>query len=121
MLEATEPSEAARLFASGNGSIVERVAVLDDVVRSATHEPDAAAVHARSEQLRRQGYADVIAHFKKRFGLRAGLTDGRATDLLLMLGGPAIYRSLVVDYGWSQDAYVDWLAQTLAETLLKRA
>jgi AcrR family transcriptional regulator len=118
MLEAIEPGEAARRFAAGNGSIVQRVAVLDDVVRSAVHEPDAAAIRGRSEQLRREGYADVVAHFKKRFGLRTGLTARRATDLLLMLGGPAVYRTLVVEYGWSHAAYVDWLARTLSETLL---
>ena len=119
MLAATTGAEGVRLFAEGNGSIVTRVAVLDEVVRSETHEPDAAAVRARSEGLRREGYAEIVAHFAERFGLRNGLDVDTATDLLLTLAGPAVYRTLVVDYGWPHDKYIDWLSRSLAEALLR--
>src|SRR6516225_6294752 len=42
MLEAADGPAALRRFAEGNSAIAARVALLDDVVRSAAHEPDAA-------------------------------------------------------------------------------
>ena len=39
-------------------------------------------------------------------------------DILLTLAGPATYRSLVADYGWPHDRFVDWLAATLSQQLL---
>jgi hypothetical protein len=46
------------------------------------------------------------------------LDPGSATDLLLAFGSTSLYRSLVIDYGWSHDRYVDWLAETLAQQFL---
>ncbi|MDX6377165.1 MAG: hypothetical protein QOE98_1468, partial [Gaiellaceae bacterium] len=53
MLAAPTGAEALRHFAGGNGSIAARVARLAGVVASAKHEPEAVAVHERSETLRR--------------------------------------------------------------------
>ncbi len=39
-------------------------------------------------------------------------------DILLTLAGPATYHSLVADYGWPHDRFVDWLADTLSQQLL---
>jgi len=66
-----------------------RVALLDDVVRSAAHEPDAAQVRAHNEQLRRDGYVQIVGHLDGRFGLLAGLDPADAVDILLTLAGPA--------------------------------
>jgi hypothetical protein len=79
---------------------VARVAPLDDVVRSAAHEPDATQVRAHNERLRRDGYTRIIGHLASRFGLSAGLNPADAVDILLTLAGPATYRSLVADYHW---------------------
>jgi AcrR family transcriptional regulator len=118
MLEATDGQAAIRHFAEGNSAIAARVALLDDVVRSAAHEPDAAQVRALNEQLRRDGYARIVAHLAGRFGLPAGLDATDAVDILLTLAGPATYRTLVADYGWPHDRFVDWLATTLSQQLL---
>jgi AcrR family transcriptional regulator len=118
MLEAGDGPSAIRWFAEGFSAIAARVAVLDDVVRSAAHEPDAVQVRARNEELRREGYARIVAHLAGRFGLRPGLDPVGAVDILLTLGGPATYRALVVDYGWPHDRFVDWLAATLGQQLL---
>ena len=118
MLDARDGLTAMRRFAEGFSAIAARVAVLDDVVRSAAHEPDAVQVRARNEQLRRDGYARIVAHLAGRFGLRPGLDPPDAVDILLTLGGPATYRALVVDCGWPHDRFVDWLADTLGQQLL---
>ncbi len=118
MMAARSGRLALRAFAEGNSTIVRRVGLLDDVVRSALHEPDVAAVRANSERLRRAGYANVVAHLRARFGLQRGLDDTTATDLLLAFGGAGLYRSLVLDYGWEHERYVAWLGETLASQLL---
>jgi AcrR family transcriptional regulator len=120
-LAARTGSAALREFAVGNTEIVTRVGQLDDIVRSAAHEPDAVAVRTNSERLRREGYALFVQHIADRFGLHPGLDADRATDLLLAYGGTSMWRSLVIDDGWSTDEYVDWLAATLAGQLLPPA
>ena len=100
-------------FVAGNTAICERVAVLDDTVRAAIHEPEAVKVHQRSQRLRREVYQAVVHHWLRTFGLRPGLTEATAVDLLLMLSGPASYRELVIEDGWSIDAYRTWLQREL--------
>jgi AcrR family transcriptional regulator len=119
MMAARSGPAALRHFAQGNSGIARRIGLLDDVVRSAAHEPDAAEVHARAEQLRRDGYRKVIEHLDHSFGLRPQLDPESATDLLLTFGGAGMYRSLVIDYGWNHERYVDWLADALAQQLLR--
>jgi AcrR family transcriptional regulator len=106
-------------FVRGNTEILSRVARIDEVAKAAPHEPDATAVVARSEKLRRQGYREVVASLAERFGLRSGVDVESGTDLLLMYGSSATYLSLI-RYGWSEQRYVDWLADTLARELLAR-
>jgi AcrR family transcriptional regulator len=118
LLDATDGSEAMAHFAAGNFAITARVAVLDDVIRSVVQEPEATAVRERGELLRRAGYRTVVEHLESRFGLRSGLDVDRATDVMLMLGGAAPYRSLVVDYGWSEQRFVEWLTAALVRELL---
>jgi AcrR family transcriptional regulator len=118
MLEAGDGPAALRHFAEGNSAIAARVAVLDEVVRSAAHEPDAAHVRAHNERLRRDGYTRVVGNLADRYGLPAGLNPADAVDILLTLAGPATYRSLVADYGWPHDRFVGWLAATLSQQLL---
>jgi AcrR family transcriptional regulator len=111
--------DAIHAFVRGNTAILSRVAAVDEVAKAARHEPDAAAVVARSEQLRREGYGEAVTLLAERFGLRDGLDVVAATDLLLMFGSSATYLTLR-RYGWSEDEYATWLGETLARQLLAR-
>lgn len=119
MTAARSGRAALAAFVRGNTAILARVAAIDEVARSVPHEPDAAAVVANSERLRRQGYGDAVAILADRFGLRAGLDVDSATDLLLMFGSSATYLTLR-RYGWSEEAFVAWSTDTLANQLLVR-
>ena len=110
---------ALAAFVRGNAAILARAAAIDEVAKAAPHEPDASAVVANSEQLRRQGYSGVATVLADRFGLRAGLDVGPATDLLLMFGSSSTYLTLR-RYGWSDKQYIAWLTATLAQQLLAR-
>jgi AcrR family transcriptional regulator len=110
---------ALAAFVRGNTAILARVAVVYEVARSVPHEPDAATVVAHNERLRRDGYRMVVERLAERFGLRAGLTVDSATDLLLMFGSSETYLTLR-RCGWSDEAFVAWSADTLAQQLLAR-
>jgi AcrR family transcriptional regulator len=119
MIAADTGEDALRHFVDGVAEIAARVAQLDQVVSSATHEPEAMAIWTRSEELRRAGFRKAVEHIAGRFGLRDGLDAGTATDILLTMGGHPVYLSLVHDYGWSQEAFCDWLSGALGEMLLR--
>jgi AcrR family transcriptional regulator len=108
---------ALAAFVHGNTAILGRSAAIKEVAESAPHEPDAAAVVAHGEHLRRVGLAEIVGLVAHRFGLRPGLTAEDATDLLLMLSSSATYLSLR-RYGWSDEKYIEWLTDTLARQLL---
>ncbi len=119
MTAARSGRAAIAAFVRGNTAILARVAAIDEVAKAAPHEPDAAAVVARSEQLRRDGYRDAVAILAERFGLRRGLNVDAATDLLLMYGSSATYLTLR-RYGWSDERFAAWSTDTLAKQLLAR-
>jgi hypothetical protein len=50
--------------------------------------------------------------------LRAGLDYATARDVFWILIGSDIYRMLVRERRWSSQKYEDWLADTLASSLL---
>ena len=117
MLAAKRLEDALGLLVDNLTTILARAAPLDDFVRAASFDPDPARVRAHSERLRRQAYAQVVEHLGARFGLRPGLAPEQATDLLLLLLGPATYQTLVGDYGWPQERWRRWCATAIAEQL----
>jgi AcrR family transcriptional regulator len=110
---------ALRAFVAGNTAILQRVATTDEVARAAMHEPEAAAVVEASQQLRRQGYRELLEIIAEQFPLRPGLELDEATDVLLMYGSSATYLAMIRS-GWTRDRFEEWLADTLARTLLAR-
>jgi TetR/AcrR family transcriptional regulator of autoinduction and epiphytic fitness len=118
MMAASTPAESVAHFVKGNTAICERVAVLDDMVRAAVHEPEAVAVHERGERLRRRDFEMVVGRWAESFGLRPGLTQAACVDLLLTYSGPSTYRQLVVEYGWTKRAYTAWLRSVLVDLLV---
>lgn len=117
LLAARSGRAALAAFVRGNTEILRRAAAIKEVAESASHEPDAGAVVAHSERLRRAGMAQIVGLLADRFGLRAGLSTDDAVDLLLMLTSSATFLTLR-RYGWSEEKYADWLTDTLARQLL---
>jgi hypothetical protein len=75
------------------------------------------AVLDLAERRRADTFGTIVRLLAKmRPGLRRGLTQRRATDVLLVLCGPATYRALD-QRGWSQREIRAWLGETLHERL----
>jgi len=117
---AAEPDahRALRLLAPGVAAIVARAAPLETVVRAtAASDPDAAAVWDYHERLRADGYRGMVDLLASKAPLAPGLTRDRATDLFLLYLGPHPYRGLVVDHGWSKEAWLEWTTRALDREL----
>ena len=107
---------ALRHAVEGIGAILTRATPLDTVVRaSAGSDPDTAAVRARHEGWRAQGYRAMLDILSSKADLRAGVSPEQATQLLLLYVGMDVYRVLVIDFGWTHQAWVAWTVATVAE------
>jgi len=100
----------------GTGEIERRVAPLTIVVRAAAQgDEESRAVWERHEQLRVDGFRGLVAMLATKAPLRAGLEPEPATRLLLLLLGPWPYLALVIDGGWSHEAWAAWAERAVAE------
>jgi hypothetical protein len=61
LTEAESGRAAVAAFVRGNTAILARVAAIQEVAQSAPHEPEAAAVVANSERLRRDGLGQIVS------------------------------------------------------------
>jgi len=115
---AAEPdlTQALRHLVTGVGEIMRRVTPLVRVARvAADGDPDTARVVAFHEELRADGYREVLELLRSKAELRPGLTLEHATDLLLLFVGMDAYHVLVGRHGWSHEQWVDWTVSAVAE------
>lgn len=115
---AAEPDlrHAVVLFVRGNLAILERVGPLIPTWHAVASDP-VGQVWRRLETLRYEGYGDLLLQLTAKAPLRSGMSHQQATDLLFVLLGPELFRSLVSELRWSSDAYATWVERTIIEQL----
>jgi hypothetical protein len=64
--------------------------------------------------MRRAGYGAIIDVLVSKHPLRRGLDRDRAVDLLVFFAGEDAFRALILDDGWTQDAWADWILDAIA-------
>jgi AcrR family transcriptional regulator len=115
----TDPRRLFQRYAATQPGIHARMGPLMRVLaEAAAADPDLAAVAGRLEAQRHEGMGRFARNLAERGFLRADLTVDEARDLLWTLNSHAIHDMLVIDRGWTPQRYRDWLADTLARTLL---
>lgn len=82
--------------------------------------PEIAAVARQVESRRHANQARLAHYLQQQRHLRTGLTPEAATDIIWALTSYDLYRALVNEQRWPAVRYQNWLADTLAETLLNR-
>jgi AcrR family transcriptional regulator len=107
---------AVRLIVAGISTILARVAPMLPVFDAVAQDP-AGAVHRQAEDLRHSGYADLLTELEAKAPLRPGLDRDHAIDALFVLIGPPIYRSLVIERGWTPTEWIDWTTALLRREL----
>lgn len=117
-----DPRRALNLFAAMLVEIAGRVAPIGEVLYAAADsDPEAAVMLAESAEGRMLGAAAFVRHLAGLGGLAPGVTEEQAADLCWALMDGHVYHLLVAQRGWTPDAVVGWLSDSLAATLLKPA
>ena len=92
--------------------------VFDAVRRAAGASPEVTELWNTLQANRRTGANMVVKHLEKLGPLRPGLDTRRATDLLWIFNDPAHYHALVLDCGWRESAFTQWLSGEMRHALL---
>jgi AcrR family transcriptional regulator len=100
----------------GVRAIEARVAPMIPVFQAVSADA-AGKVFRRGEELRRNGFEQLIDALAAKTPLRPGLTRAKACDLLFVVLGPELYRSLVLECGWSQADWQAWATSALTRDL----
>lgn len=116
--EATDARAALATFGAGVRSICDRSHRLYDVIRSAAADPEVADVLAKNRQERISGIRALAEAFAAKPGFDPAVPVERAADLLYALGTEDSYLLLVLDRGWTADAWEQWVVETLTAQLL---
>jgi AcrR family transcriptional regulator len=114
----TDPRRAVELIVTGVATILSQVAPMLPVFHAVAAD-EAGAVYRHGEQLRRIGMNDLAAFFADQGWLRADVDQSRASDLLFVLLGAEIYRTFVLELGWSREGWAGWTTDALVRDLVR--
>jgi AcrR family transcriptional regulator len=108
------------ILARNGRMILERRAPVDEVLRAAADtDQDIAVLWRAGKAQRLAGQRQLLRPVAGPNGLRDGLSEGDAADILYTLGSPETYRLLTLDRGWSPPRFERWYADTLARLLFE--
>lgn len=116
MTEAPTVTDAVQHLVTGVEAILARVAPILPAFTAVATEP-AGQVWQNAEQLRLEGYRDIVGVLAAKAPLRKGLTRAKAADLMFVLLSPDVYRALVLGRAWSPAQWRAWLVQSLLHDL----
>jgi AcrR family transcriptional regulator len=117
---ATDPQQRLRLVAELSRHAYEASVPEFELMRgAAVIAPEIAAAAGQVESRRRDNQARLVAYLRERGSLRVDLSPEQATDIVGALTSYDVYRALVTERHWPADRYQDWLADTLADSLLR--
>jgi AcrR family transcriptional regulator len=116
----TDPRRQLALYADLLPGMQARIAPLMRIVTgaAASGDPAMATIAEQLGDQRLEGMQRFAQMLAGRDALRADLTVTGARDVLWTLTSHAVYDLLVTTRGWTPDQYRDWLADTLARSLL---
>jgi len=118
ILEEPDPRRQLRLQADQSRGAKSRIAPLIEVIKgAATSDPEINELWTRMRGEFHDNQRRLIKALQHKGRLRQGLTEKRATDLLVAFND--VYYLLVVQQGWTVGQYERWLATTLIEQLLE--
>ncbi|WP_026554795.1 TetR/AcrR family transcriptional regulator [Arthrobacter sp. 35W] len=121
MMAEPDAAEALRIFIRGAGGVFARAAAISEVLRAAALTDDEVRrTHRYHENLRRDGFGQVLKMLAEKGPLRAGQTVDELTDAFMTVYGDSTYNLLAVERGWSHDRIMEWLCGILPEMLLAR-
>ena len=116
---ATDPPTVLDAYAQVCALIGSRAARVFEVVhRAAGESGEIAELWGTLTHNRRLGAAMPVRRVGETGELRPGLEVERAVDRIWILNDPAHYGALVLEQGWSEKDYRDWLGEQMRAGLL---
>ena len=110
---------ALEIFVGHGVQILRRVGPLIPAMHAASGEPEAGEVVRAGEQRRVASYREAISILaRKPGGIRRGLSEADATDMLVVLFSADVHQGLAVGRGWSTIRCVGFFADILRAQLL---
>ena len=92
--------------------------VYEAIREGARADPEVAALWRDVNEERRRGASTIVADVKQRARLRPGLDENEAADVVWVLNDPVHFHMLVVERGWTEEKFKDWLTRALEAELL---
>lgn len=93
---------------------------LMDLLRGAlVLAPEFKELEQEREQRRYERQGEYVKKLMQEKCLSKGLSLVQARDILWSLTGRDLYRMMVIERGWTSDAYEEWLSELLAKSLLE--
>jgi hypothetical protein len=107
---------ALQSFIRGSAPIFQRASALSEVAgATAPTDPDIAEVYQSREKLRVEAYREFV----NVLALPAGIDADRATDILITMLSPQLYRALRAGRGWTHEEIIDWMTGAIPELILR--
>jgi AcrR family transcriptional regulator len=117
-MEEPDARRAIPIWAHGARTICDRSHRLYEVIRSASADPDVAAVLEKNRNDRAAGHRALGEKLATKAGYDPSVPPGRAADLLYALGTEDAYLLFVVDRGWGVDEWERWVVDTVSAQIL---
>lgn len=105
-------ANAVAILVDGMTLILDRVAPMVPAFQAVAGDP-AGEVWRHGQELRYDGMGHLVDAFRAKSRLRRGLSRAHAADLFFVLLGPDLYRSLVIERGWSKTHWSAWVQASL--------
>jgi AcrR family transcriptional regulator len=112
-------ARALDLFITHGAGILERVGPLVAAMHGASGDPEAAEVVRTTEERRVDSYRTMVRVIaRKPGGLRRGVTEATATDIVVALFSAELYQAFTVGRRWSPARCTAFFREILAAQLL---
>jgi AcrR family transcriptional regulator len=111
----------AQLVEFWRGALPRTAPVLRIIREAAAADPEIAVLERGRAAQRLDNYRAAAQLLADRKALRPGVTIDGAAAAIFAIGHPEIYRGLVLDGDWDDDAWANWLQATLEAALLGAA
>jgi AcrR family transcriptional regulator len=119
MQHADTAAAALTAFVRGAAPLLERAAFVSVVLKAAAlADSEVQVIQDKHDRMQEDGYRQVIDTVAAKGSLRADLTPGTATDVLLLLCGDSTYVQLRHDRNWSHEQIVTFLERVVVDTIL---
>jgi hypothetical protein len=114
-----DPTNQLAAFVALVGDVMARVGPVHRILADAAQtDKGAASLLTEIARQRHEGQRHIARSLARSGALRPGLQGRYAADIIHAVASPEVYRLLVLDRGWGDQRYQEWLRSTLMEQLL---